>query len=135
MKVLAPIRAHDELEMLARERRRGTVLRHHAARVERALQRPGVAQPAQSQRLELRNLGRDETPGGWRARVHVPVFITLNAPYYSADQIPLVIELARRLSEEIGVDALIVTDINLLAAARRSASGAAICTSAPWRRR
>src|SRR5262249_36006217 len=42
------------------------------------------------------------------------VFITLNAPYYTSEQLPLVLELARRLSEEVGVDALIVTDINLL---------------------
>jgi putative protease len=47
-------------------------------------------------------------------RLNLPVFITLNSPYYTADQIPLVIELAHRLSDEIGVDALIVTDINLL---------------------
>src|SRR5207245_5466076 len=45
---------------------------------------------------------------------HMPVFITLNAPYYAAEQIPLVVDVARRLSEESGVDALIVTDINLL---------------------
>lgn len=47
-------------------------------------------------------------------KLKLPVFITLNAPYYTAEQIPLVLELARRLSEEVGVDALIVADINLL---------------------
>ena len=47
-------------------------------------------------------------------KIHLPVFITLNAPYYTAEQLPLVLELAQRLSGEVGVDALIVTDINLL---------------------
>src|SRR5207244_1437708 len=46
--------------------------------------------------------------------LHMPVFITLNAPYYSDEQVPIVLNVARRLSEEVGVDALIVTDINLL---------------------
>jgi putative protease len=46
--------------------------------------------------------------------LRLPVFITLNAPYYTAEQLPLVLDLSRRLSEEVGVDALIVTDINLL---------------------
>jgi putative protease len=42
------------------------------------------------------------------------VFVTLNAPYYSAAQIPMVLDLAARLSEDCGVDALIVTDLNLM---------------------
>ena len=44
----------------------------------------------------------------------VPVFLTLNSPFYTAEQMPMVLELAHRLSEEAGVDALIVTDLNLL---------------------
>ena len=47
-------------------------------------------------------------------KLNIPVFITLNSPYYTAEQLPLVLELARRLSEEVGVDALIVADVNLL---------------------
>jgi putative protease len=45
---------------------------------------------------------------------NIPVFVTLNAPYYTADQLKWVLELARRLDGDAGVDALIVTDINLL---------------------
>lgn len=46
----------------------------------------------------------------------VPVFITLNAQNYPADQLPLVLELARRYILEAGADALIVSDPALILA-------------------
>jgi putative protease len=42
------------------------------------------------------------------------VFVTLNAQSYTADQLPLVVDLARRYVEEAGVDGLIVSDPALI---------------------
>jgi putative protease len=44
----------------------------------------------------------------------VPVFVTLNAQSYTASQLPLVLDLARRYVEEAGVDGLIVSDPALI---------------------
>lgn len=44
----------------------------------------------------------------------IPVALTLNAPSYSERQLEWVGELARRATEELGVDALIVSDMALL---------------------
>lgn len=44
----------------------------------------------------------------------VPVFVTLNAQTYSAEQMPLAMDLARRYVEEAGVDGLIVSDPALI---------------------
>jgi putative protease len=49
-------------------------------------------------------------------RASVPVFITLNAQTYTAEQLPMVVDLARRYVQEAGADALIVSDPALLMA-------------------
>jgi U32 family peptidase len=114
MKILAPIRAFDELEMLAasgaEELYCGIMPREWTERYQGAvwLNRRSPKGSSLETYEELKRL-----VDGAHA-LHMPVFITLNAPYYSAEQIPLVIGVARRLSEDVGVDALIVTDINLL---------------------
>lgn len=46
----------------------------------------------------------------------IPVFLTLNAPAYAPEQMSMVIDLARRLVEEAGADALIIADPGLLVA-------------------
>ena len=114
MKILAPIRAHDELEMLvasgAEELYCGFVPREWQERYNGAvwLNRRSPKGASLDTWEGLRALVDDAH------RQSLPLFITLNAPYYTAEQIPLVVELATRLSEEVGVDALIVSDINLL---------------------
>ena len=114
MKILAPVRAYDELEMLAasgaEELYCGITPAEWTERYQGAvwLNRRSPKGSSLDSYAEMKQL-----VDGAHA-LHIPVFITLNAPYYAAEQIPLVIELARRLSEEIGVDALIVSDINLL---------------------
>lgn len=114
MKILAPIRAYDELEMLAasgaEELYCGITPAEWTERYQGAvwLNRRSPKGSSLDSYAEMKQL-----VDGAHA-LHMPVFITLNAPYYAAEQIPLVVELARRLSEEIGVDALIVSDINLL---------------------
>jgi len=47
-------------------------------------------------------------------RLNRRVFLTLNAPQYSREQIADVNEVARRAAEEAGVDAFIVSDIGLM---------------------
>jgi putative protease len=114
MKVLAPIRAYDELEMLAasgaEELYCGIMPREWIERYNGPvwLNRRSPKGSSLETYEELKQL----VDGAHQ--LHMPVYITLNAPYYSAEQIPMVIELARRLAGETGVDALIVSDINLL---------------------
>src|SRR5262249_5640398 len=115
MKVLAPISSHDELEMLAaagaEELYCGIVPREWMEKYTGAvwLNRRSPKGGSFENFADLKRLVDDAH------RVNLPIFITLNAPYYTAEQLPLVLDLSRRLSEEIDVDALIVTDINLLA--------------------
>ena len=114
MKLLAPIREFDELEMLqaagAEELYCGIVPEDWSAQYQGAvwLNRRAAKGGSLSSYAELSRL----TEAAHAASL--PLFITLNAPYYSAEQLPLVLDLSRKLSEEIGVDALIVSDINLL---------------------
>jgi putative protease len=49
----------------------------------------------------------------------IPVYITLNAPYYVQEQYPMLLDLIRHCTEEIGVDAFIVSDIGLMMAMRQ----------------
>ena len=114
MKILAPIAAHDELEMLAasgaEELYCGIVPREWLEKYTGAiwLNRRSPKGGSLESYADLKRLVGDAH------KLHLPVFITLNAPFYTADQMPLVLELAHKLSDEIGVDALIVSDLNLL---------------------
>jgi putative protease len=114
MKVLAPIASPEELEMLAaagaEELYCGIVPREWMEKYTGAvwLNRRSPKGSSLESYADLRRLVEDAHKLG------LPVFITLNSPYYTAEQLPLVLALARKLSEEVGVDALIVTDINLL---------------------
>ena len=114
MKVLAPISAYDELEMLAasgaEEFYCGIVPREWLDRYTGAvwLNRRSPKGGSLETLSELKQLVDGAHCLG------IPVFLTLNAPYYTAEQMSWVMELARRLDGQAGVDALIVTDINLL---------------------
>ena len=115
MKILAPIRAAGELEMLAssgaEELYCGIVPREWMERYTAAIWLNRRAPQGGS--LETYSELKQLVDGAHRLKL--PVFLTLNAPYYTAEQVPLVLDLARRLSEQVGVDALIVADLNLLA--------------------
>jgi putative protease len=114
MKVLAPISSRDELEMLAaagaEELYCGVVPREWMEKYTGAvwLNRRSPKGGSLESYGDIKLLVDDAH------KLNIPVFITLNSPYYTAEQLPLVLELARRLSEEVGVDALIVADVNLL---------------------
>ncbi|MDX2180056.1 MAG: U32 family peptidase [Bryobacteraceae bacterium] len=114
MKILAPIRELDELEMLAQagaeELYCGYVPRAWVERYQGAvwLNRRSTRGSSVETLENMRALA-----DAAHARA-LPVFVTLNAPYYTAEQTALVLDLAERLSGECGVDAFIVTDINLI---------------------
>jgi U32 family peptidase len=114
MKVLAPISSIEELDMLAssgaEEFYCGIVPREWLDRYTGAvwLNRRSPKGGSLETLSELRGL----VDGAHK--LGIPVFLTLNAPYYTSEQMSWVMDLARRLDGEVGVDALIVTDINLL---------------------
>ena len=114
MKLLAPIRALDELEMLAaagaEELYCGIVPQEWADRYQGAawLNRRAPRNGSLETYREMREL--TDAAG----KLSIPVFVTLNAPYYTAEQLPLVADLASRLALECGVKAFIVSDIPLL---------------------
>jgi putative protease len=114
MKVLAPISSYDELEMLAESGAEefycGFVPREWIERYTGAvwLNRRSPKGGSLETFSDMRRLVDHAH------RLGIPVFITLNAPYYTGEQLNWVMELARRLDQEAGVDAFIVTDINLL---------------------
>ncbi|QYY41271.1 peptidase U32 family protein [Aneurinibacillus thermoaerophilus] len=49
-------------------------------------------------------------------RYGIPVYITLNAPYYVEEQYPMLLDLVTHCAESIGVDAFIVSDIGFMMA-------------------
>jgi U32 family peptidase len=117
--ILAPLNSPDETEMLlangADEIYCGLVPEEWVARYTGAIwlnrRSPGGG--------NLRTFG-DLARVVHQAHAHsVPVFVTLNAQTYSAEQLPLALELGRRYVEEAGVDALIVADPGLIVELRK----------------
>ena len=114
MKILAPIRERAELEMLvasgADEFYCGVTPKEWLDRYSGAvwLNRRSPKGSGLDDVQELRHLSNEVHASGRE------LFVTLNGPYYTAEQIPLVMRLGQQLSEECGVDALIVSDINLM---------------------
>ena len=119
-KVLAPMASYAELEMLAgngaEELYCGVVPGEWLDRYTGAvwLNRRSPAGASFTTLAELKNAVRDAHGLG------IPVFVTLNAPSYTARQTRYVVELARRLEGEIGVDALVVADPGLMVSLREA---------------
>ncbi|WP_286884895.1 peptidase U32 family protein [Aneurinibacillus sp. UBA3580] len=59
----------------------------------------------------------------------IPVYITLNAPYYVQEQYPMLLDLIRHCTEVVGVDAFIVGDIGLMIAMKQQIPSATIHVS------
>ncbi|MDQ0215889.1 putative protease [Oikeobacillus pervagus] len=59
----------------------------------------------------------------------IPIFLTLNAPYYLESQYPMLLELIKRCSEEVGIRAFIVSDPGLMTAMKEEVPEAAIHVS------
>ncbi|MBI4476426.1 MAG: U32 family peptidase [Acidobacteria bacterium] len=114
MKILAPISSPDEVEMLAAngadELYCGFVPREWMETYTGAIWL-NRRSPAGA------NLAAAESLAELVRRAHsqgLPVFLALNAPTYNDSQLRQITELARRAAGEIGVDALIVSDLGLL---------------------
>jgi putative protease len=113
MKILAPIRSSSEVESLA------------AAGADEfycGLTPPGWHESQGQSWAHRRNPRAAGVPGVEDLRRIValaaqrPVYVTLNAPSYRASAIPLLVDFARRLLDELGVRALIVAEWELLLA-------------------
>ncbi|KAB7708245.1 U32 family peptidase [Bacillus aerolatus] len=59
----------------------------------------------------------------------IPIFLTLNAPYYMEKQYPMLIDLIKRCTEEVGIKAFIVSDPGLMVAMKNKVPEAAIHVS------
>lgn len=114
MKILAPLNSPAETEMLlangAEELYCGLVPEEWVARYTGAIWL-NRRSPAGGNLRTFSDLARvvQQAHGS-----SVPVFVTLNAQSYTAEQLPLVLDLARRYVEDAGVDALIVSDPALI---------------------
>lgn len=129
MKILTPISAADEVEMLAENGAEefycGVVPREWLDTFTGAIwlnrRSPKGA-----------NLDTYESLAELVTAAHrygIPVFLTLNAPSYTERQLELVMQLARRVVQEIGIDALIVSDLGLLLSLTDSGLGADVHVS------
>ncbi len=129
MKILAPIKSHDELEMLvesgAEELYCGITPEEWQQEYSGAawLSRRSPKGGGFESWSELRKTVDD----AHRAGLHV--FITLNAPFYTTAQMDSVVKIAHRLDDEIGADALIIADPNLLLRMRQEKIRAALHVS------
>ncbi|MFZ0799496.1 MAG: U32 family peptidase [Terriglobales bacterium] len=114
MKILAPLNSPAETEMLlangAEELYCGLVPEEWVARYSGAIWL-NRRSPAGGNLRTFSDLARVVEQAHGRS---VPVFVTLNAQTYTAGQLPLVLDLARRYVEEAGADGLIVSDPALI---------------------
>ncbi|WP_458413393.1 U32 family peptidase [Schinkia sp. CFF1] len=112
MKILAPISRADEVEMLAE---------NGAEEFYCGLLPTGwMAQFSggvwTNRRNPLASLSTYEEFEKLVDRAHsygIPVFITLNSPYYTVDEIPILLEMIKE-AIAIGADAFVISDIGLL---------------------
>lgn len=129
MKILCPIMAPDEVEFLvangADELYCGVVPSKWLARYTSAvwLNRRSPHKGNLPSLEALRDLVNQAGAHG------VPVYLTLNSPYYTDDQYPLLLDLARVATEDIGIAALIVQDVGLITALREEMPAAHIHVS------
>jgi putative protease len=130
LKITAPLSRLDEVEMLvgsgADELYCGLVPERWMKRFTRALWLNRRDPRSANFTSEADLVQAVEKAHGLGARV----FLTLNAPFFTADQQELVMDLAQWAAGEAGLDALIVADLGLLAAlAGRLPRGTGLHTS------
>lgn len=116
MKILAPLNSPDEVEMLlangAEELYCGLVPQDWVDRYTGAVWL-NRRSPLRGNLRSFADLARvvEQAHAG-----AVPVYVTLNAQTYSAEQLSLVLELVRRYVGDAGVDGLIISDPALIVA-------------------
>lgn len=114
MKILAPVRSVDEVEMLAESGAEEFYCGITPAEWQQKytgmfwISRRSPNGGGMQSTGELRALTDESHKRG------IPVFVTLNAPMYTGQQTADVAALARALDEEAGVDALIIGDLRML---------------------
>lgn len=128
MKILAPLGASDEVEMLAEN---GAEEFYCGITPIEWIDRfsPGVWINRRNPFAGLPSLKELKKTVDRSHQYGIPVFLTLNAPYYVEEQYPLLLELVKFCAEEAGVDAFIVSDIGLMSAIRHYVPRAAIHVS------
>jgi len=128
LKILAPLGSADEVEMLAENGAEEFYcgitpmewIEKYSSGVWINRRNPFAGLPS------FKELKRAVDAG---SRYDIPVFLTLNAPYYVEDQYPMLLDLIRHCTEEIGVKAFIVSDIGLMMAMKEQIPQAAIHVS------
>jgi U32 family peptidase len=127
LKVLAPISKAEEVKMLvksgAEEFYVGYIpfkwLKHFTAGVWMNRRAPQASIPSIEEYAEL--IEKAHSYG-------VPVFMTLNAPYYTNTQLPLLLEIAKEVYD-CGTDAFIVSEIGLMISIKEAIPDAVIHVS------
>jgi len=128
MKILAPLGAKDEVEMLAENGAEefycgitpNEWMKKFSPGVWINRRNPYAGFPSFS---DLKEAVRQAESYG------IPIFLTLNAPYYMEKQYPMLMELIKRCLEDVGVQAFIISDPGLMTAMTKSIPEAAIHVS------
>lgn len=118
MKILAPINSPQEVEMLVKS---GAEELYCGLSPQEWVSSHGMAVWLNRRSPRAGNIQTVEALHQLVREAHsyqVPVFLTLNAPYYTESQHPYLFDLVRRMVFEIGVDALIISDIGLISGIR-----------------
>ncbi|MEW6439384.1 MAG: U32 family peptidase [bacterium] len=114
MKIIAPISSPQELEML---------LHHGADELYCGVRTPEWEEHFGGQWWMNRRSPRGANLASWQEirevvqsahSANVPVHVTLNAPFYTEAGLRYLLKLAEKLSSELGVDGLIVSDLSFL---------------------
>ena len=118
MKLTVPVSHPDEVEMLA-ENGAGEFFCGYVP--PEWLERYGGAFWLNRRGPVAGNLTRWDDVSLLAARSHafgIPVYVTFNAPYYTAEQQELLLAVVDRLARESGIDGVIVSDVGFLVALR-----------------
>lgn len=127
MKVLAPISSAEEVEMLVKN----GAEEFYAGYIPMKWLQNFTAGVWMNRRAPQASIPSVEEYGSLIESAHsynVPVFMTLNAPYYTSEQIPYLLEIIKE-AHECGTDAFVVSDIGLMLAVKKNIPDAAIHVS------
>lgn len=128
MKILAPLGSVDEVEMLAEN---GAEEFYCGITPMEWIDKfsPGVWINRRNPFAGLPSFNELKRAVDLSQRYDIPVFLTLNAPHYVEDQYPMLLDLIKHCTQDIGVRAFIVSDIGLMMAMKERCPEAAIHVS------
>lgn len=127
MRILAPIKSAEEVEMLAangaEEFYCGILpknwLNQFSSGVWMNRRNPLASLPSYEEFAALVERAK---------KFHISVFVTLNSPYYTNEQLPVILEMVKE-THELGAGAFIVSDIGLIKAIKEKVPEASIHVS------